>query len=80
MITNDQMLAGRFARWAQARKRHAWILARLAEGRTVYLRTHLRCTAYKARHAEMFKATKSGFYVQSGRSWVNADYVQVSAQ
>jgi len=79
-MTNAEMVAGRFARWSAARKRAAWIAARLAEGRTVYLRTHLRCTAYKAKHADCFKATKSGFYVRSGKSWVNADYVQVSAQ
>ena len=69
VTSNDAMVAGRFARWAEARRRFAWIQARLAEGRTVYLHTHTRVTAYKAKHAAMFKATRSGLYVARGKGW-----------
>ena len=67
-ITNAQMIAGRFLRYARARERVAWIKAQLAAGRIVQLATHTKATSYDARHAHMFKATKAGAFVQRGKS------------
>lgn len=72
------MKAGRFYRWAIARRKLAWCQDRLSEGRTVYLCNHLRIT--KIRRVESLKATKSGFYVQSGKNWVCADYCELRAE
>lgn len=73
MLTNEQMTPNRFGRWASARKRVAWIQARLAEGRTVYVCTMTRQTAYTSKHADWFKATKSGAYVRQGKGYVCID-------
>ena len=71
-ITNSEMKAGRFAKWAEAR---------LAEGRQVCVSTMTNCTKYSAKHADMFSATKSGLYVQHGKRWLNLPTggVQISA-
>ena len=68
-ITNSQMIAGRFLRYARARKAIAWIKAQLAAGRIVQLATYTKATNYDARHADMFKATKAGAFVRRGKSW-----------
>lgn len=78
-MTNDEMKAGRFLRWHTARTRIAWIKARLAEGRTVYVSTHLRHTPYSAKHTDMFKATRTGAYVQHGKRWDCIDWCKISA-
>lgn len=39
--------------------------------------TSTRGTVYKAKHAEMFKATKSGFYVQHGKGFVCLDFTKI---
>ena len=79
MLTNDQMIAGRFARWAEARKKIAWIKEHLAAGHTVQLTTYTKCTRYKAKHMDMFKATKSGAYVQRGTAWDCIDGCDIRA-
>ena len=68
-ITNPQMIAGRFLRYARARNRVAWIKAQLAAGRVVQLTTYTKATSYDARQADMFKATKAGAFVRRGKSW-----------
>ena len=79
-MSNDKMIAGRYASWAAARKKHAWMLARLAEGHTVYIATALRVYSLKAKHAEMLRASRSGLYMQSGKSWVCIDFCGLSAR
>ena len=68
-LANSQMIAGRFHRYARARKRVAWIKAQLAAGRIVQLTTYTKATSYDPRHADMFKATKAGAFVRRGKSW-----------
>ena len=73
-MTNEDMKAGRFARLACARKRLAFINKAFAAGKTVCLTTyHQASNRYTAKHADMFRATKSGLYVQSGKNWLCAD-------
>lgn len=79
-MTNDQMKANRFARWHKARKIIAWIAARHAEGRKVHIVTNTRRTVYGPKLAGMFKATKTGAYVQNGKSWVCIDYCTFQAE
>jgi hypothetical protein len=67
-LTNSQMTAGRFLRYARARKRVAWIKAQLAAGRIVQVTTYTKATRYAARQANMFTATKTGAFVQRGKS------------
>ena len=68
-LTNSQMIAGRFVRYARARQRVAWIRAQLAAGRIVQLATYTKATNYDARHVDWFKATKAGAFVRRGKSW-----------
>ena len=68
-LTNSQMIAGRFVRYARARQRIAWIRAQLAAGRIVQLATYTKATNYDARHVDWFKATKAGAFVRTGKSW-----------
>lgn len=76
-MTNDQMKANRFARWHIARRKVAFIREQLAAGRTIYICTALRATKLSAKHADMVKATKSGAYLQAGKSWVCIDYCAI---
>ena len=57
-MTNEQMKANRFLTWHKARKLVAKIQANLAAGRTVQIGTCTKATNYKAKHVDMFKATK----------------------
>jgi hypothetical protein len=72
-MTNEQMKAGRFLRWHQARRKVAWINSQLEAGNTVQITTYLKSWRYKKKHIGMFKATKSGAYVQQGKQWVSFD-------
>ena len=78
-LTNSQMKAGRFLRYALARKRVAWIKAQLAAGRIVQLITYTKATRYHARHADMFKATKAGAFVRRGKGWDCIDFSDLRA-
>jgi hypothetical protein len=78
-MNNEQMKAGRFARWHIARKKIAFIRGHLAAGRTVYIVTMTKATKLSAKHADMVKATKSGAYMQAGKSWVCIDGCKITA-
>ncbi len=78
-MTNAEMKQGRYARLALARKKLTFINAALARGESVYLSTYTRNTRYTAKHAGMFKATKTGLYVQSGKGWLCADGCKITA-
>ena len=77
-LTNADMRPDRFARWAAARRKAAWIASCLAAGRVVYVITATRATKIDARHADAIKATKGGLLLRSGRSWVS-DYCRLEA-
>lgn len=68
------MVAGRYLRWQTARRKVAWIVARLDEGKTVYVVTATRATPYDARHRFWFKASRSGAFVARGRAWDCIDF------
>jgi hypothetical protein len=68
-MDNSEMKANRFYRWAEARRKHREIVQHLQNGGRVIIPTYTRATVYKREHVEMFKATKSGLFVQSGRRW-----------
>ena len=78
-MTNDQMKAGRFLRFHKARRLVAWIKAELEDGATVQLTTYTKATRYKRQHSGMFKAVKSGAYVQRGKVWDCIDGCKVTA-
>ena len=73
MLSNSQMIAGRFARWAKARALVARIRSQLASGGVVVVATYTRATQFDARHVAMFKAERSGAYMQSGKRWLCID-------
>lgn len=76
-MTNEQMIANRFGRWNRARKMVAFIQNNLRAGREVHVVTNLRRTVYSRCHAEMFKAIRTGAYVQHGKKWVCIDYTTI---
>lgn len=79
MLTNTQMTKGRFLRLYHATRKVRWIGEQFAKGNTVYVSTYTKVTKYTAKHADMFKATKTGLYVQHGNHWLNADGCGLSA-
>lgn len=81
MITNEQMIKGRFLRWHNARKRVAFIQGNLLAGGLVAIHTCTRVTKFnKPAHAQMFKATRHGAYMQQGKKWVCIDYCGITTR
>ncbi len=78
-MTNDEMKANRFRRWHIGRLKVKWIKEHLAAGDTVTLTTYTKQAQYTAKHIDMFKATKSGAWVQSGKRWECIDGVKLDA-
>jgi len=78
-LTNEQMKAGRFERWHNARRKVGWIKSQLAAGHIVQVATQLRATRYTAKHAELFVAKKDGVYVKSGKSLVFIGWSDIRA-
>lgn len=79
-LSNDQMIAGRFARWGEARRKEAWIRERVEAGFTVYLSTVTHHTTITAKHLSLIKATKTGLYIRRGKKWLCYDGAKISAQ
>lgn len=79
MLTNAQMTANRFARWAKARAKLAKIQAALSNGATITISTYGRQLRLTAKHADMLKATKTGLYVQRGKAWDCIDGAKIQA-
>ena len=77
MNYND-MKANRFGRWCEARKKLAEIIRALDSGKTVMVSTYTKATQYTAKHKSMFSASKTGLYVQHGKSWVCIDYCKIT--
>lgn len=66
--TNEAMKAGRYLRWANARKVVADIKSHLADGGVVAVCTALKATYYTSpKQAELFEARKDGAYVRVGK-------------
>jgi hypothetical protein len=79
-MTNDQMKPRRFLNLYNAKTKLNWIVNNINNGLTVYVCTQIRKTGYNKKHIDMFKATKSGLYVQSGKKYLNIDFNQLIAQ
>lgn len=79
MLTNDQMKANRFARWAKARAKLAKMQKALADGCTITITTYTSQVRLTAKHAELLAATKGGLYLQRGKRWDNIDGCKVQA-
>jgi hypothetical protein len=78
-MTNDEMKPNRYGRWAQARKKIAFIKGHLEQNHTVEIATALRVYRLKKKHIEMVKATRTGAFVQSGSKWFCIDYTSIRA-
>lgn len=68
-MTNEQMKPNRFGRWAANRKLYRRIMDTLNSGGIVTIATYTRAAHYDRRHANMFKVTRTGVFVQRGKSW-----------
>jgi hypothetical protein len=68
ITSNSLMVGGRFASWATYRKRLSDIHTHLSAGGRIVVATYTRATVYTAKHADLFRATKSGLYVTRGKS------------
>ncbi len=80
MITNAEMKPSRYARWASARRKLAWITSQVNAGATVYLSSHTRATKITRKHLPLLKATKSGLLVKCGKKWIDYTYTQITAR
>ena len=79
-MTNDEMKAGRFLRWHKARVKVAKIQAALRAGYQVNIHTATRVTVYKPGKGfeDMFKANRTGAYVQHGKRWDCIDFCGIT--
>ena len=77
-MTNSEMKADRFLRWHKARVMLGKINAALEGGSTVQLTTYTKAVRYTRKHLGMFKATKTGVYVQRGAKWDSLFGVQIN--
>lgn len=68
-MTNAEMIPNRYKRWADARTLVAKIRATLLADGVVIVGTCTKVTQYTRKHAQMFKATRNGAYVQRGKLW-----------
>lgn len=76
-MSNEQMVSNRFYRWQVARRKLAWIQARIAEGREVAFCTQTRATKITAKNLACVKAARTGIYVQHGRNWLCYDFANL---
>ena len=59
----------------------AWINARIAEGKTVYLSTPLRHTKISPKHMELIRVRGDKLEVLHGKKgWLNHNHSRLSAQ
>lgn len=77
-MNNSQMKAGRFLRWHLARRKVSAIVGALNSGNAIVISTYTKHTKYTKKHADMFKATKSGAFVQSGKNWLCIDGTKIT--
>jgi len=69
-MSNDQMIADRYGRWARARKGQAEIVSALQAGKTVIVSTYGKAWQFdKPGHADYFKAKRDGLYMRRGKAW-----------
>ena len=78
-MSNEEMKAGRFLRWADARRKLAWIVGQISAGRTVLLVSGMSATKLTAKHLEQIKATRSGLYVKHGSKWLCYNFHNITA-
>lgn len=75
MLSNDQMVAGRFAKLAKGRKLLRKMHATWDAGGLVRIGTATRYTDLKPKHRDMVRLGKSGsLYMQRGKAWDCIDY------
>ena len=77
-MSNDEMTPGRFLRWAVARKKHAWIVQRVKEGRTVVLSTHLKGTRIGLAQLSQVRASRTGLLVRHGSKWLDYSHAKLT--
>jgi hypothetical protein len=78
MISNNEMIANRYGKWARARRIVKAIHGTLSKGGTVTITTQTHQWVYdKPKQAENFRATKTGAYMQRGKRWECIDYCAV---
>ena len=70
-MTNADMIANRYARWARYRKLERMIKEQLAQGRTVIASTYWKHTKLTAKNDGNLKSNRNGLWIQSGKSWVD---------
>jgi hypothetical protein len=75
MLTNDQMVAGRFAKLARYRKLYRRMASCWDAGGFVRIGTYTRYTDLKPKHRDMVRLSSNGsLYMQRGRNWDCIDY------
>ncbi len=70
-MSNDEMQAGRFKRWADCRRMAGAINRHLAAGGQVQVTTYTRSTVYGPRFHGKIVAGKTGVYAPRGKGRVD---------
>lgn len=76
-MTDSQMIANRYGRWATARRAYAEIVAALQAGKTVVISTYTKAWKFDKRHVDFFRATRNGLYMRRGKQWDCIDFASV---
>lgn len=80
MLKNSDMKAGRFARFAKARKALRFVQEHVEAGRVVTFTNYLvQIRITKAEQVALLKATKSGLYIQRRGGWECLDGCKLNA-
>jgi hypothetical protein len=79
MLPNSKMVAGRFLKRQKYINRYRFIIDNLNAGKTVYVCTTLKATAYTKKHIDFFKLYKNGVYVVSGKRELCIDLCSIKA-
>lgn len=62
-----------------AQTKFDWIIARLNEGRTVFLATHLRVTKLQKKHIPVIRVNHNALEIKCGKHWIDYSYTTISA-
>ena len=70
-MNNEEMIAGRFERFARYRRLFRLITSNLENDKIVFASTYIRSIKLTAKNNGNLKANKSGLWIQSGKAWMD---------
>ena len=69
MLTNAEMIPGRYLRWHNARKLYKRIMSQFDRGGAIRIVTYTKCIECHPKHRAMIRCTKRDVLIQRGKNW-----------